>query len=577
MSYWLRTNILVALLLTTIVAFAAPDSPSARSADASMFTMPDTLSRTYRHTEAVKRLHIERDTLAARHIWQGIVAEDSLYSPALYNLSRVERGERALRYAERAYKQDSNNRWYAQNYAKHLVVARRYSDALPVYRTLVRLDPRDIEAYHALAVLYASGGMPYSAISILDSAEIRTGYNIYLAAMKQQLLIETRQFDKAIDAGERIVEEYPYDIDARTTLAYAYEAAGRDSVAQLRYEEAFRMDSTNLQTLTALVDYYERKGDTQHMFDYEKRLFRDRRVTIDDKLRRLEQYTSDLSFYSNNYFNIGAVILGLAIDYPNNRKVTDAYASHLLAAGEYETALELLRRHLNDEGTTDAEFISLLQLENYLERTDLIAMDLSEGLARFPKSLALHTFAAYLANEHDEYRLAVELIEEAIGLCKSNEELSETWGYLGDIHHSAANDRAAFKAYRRALSYNGDNAMVLNNYAYFLSLLDRELDKALEMTMKAVMLEPNNATYIDTYAWVLHRLGRNDEAKEVMRQALSLSGQKDSSLLAHYGDILWALGEEFMADTYWKKAVDMGYDAEEMRLHQESLKENRKR
>jgi predicted negative regulator of RcsB-dependent stress response len=76
---------------------------------------------------------------------------------------------------------------------------------------------------------------------------------------------------------------------------------------------------------------------------------------------------------------------------------------------------------------------------------------------------------------------------------------------------------------------------------------------------------------------VLHRLGRNEEAKVAMRQALSLSGQKESALLAHYGDILWALGEKFMADTYWKKAVEMGYDAEEMRLHQMKLKEDEKR
>ena len=51
------------------------------------------------------------------------------------------------------------------------------------------------------------------------------------------------------------------------------------------------------------------------------------------------------------------------------------------------------------------------------------------------------------------------------------------------------------------------------------------------------------------------------------RQALSISGQRDSSLLVHYGDILWALGEEFMAETYWQKAVERGYDKEEMEQH----------
>ena len=95
---------------------------------------------------------------------------------------------------------------------------------------------------------------------------------------------------------------------------------------------------------------------------------------------------------------------------------------------------------------------------------------------------------------------------------------------------------------------------------------------ALEMAERAVSLEPNNESYVDTYAWVLHRLGRNEDAKRIMRQALSLSGQRDASLLAHYADILWALGEEFMADTYWQKAVDRGYDSEAMKQHIEDIK-----
>ena len=92
------------------------------------------------------------------------------------------------------------------------------------------------------------------------------------------------------------------------------------------------------------------------------------------------------------------------------------------------------------------------------------------------------------------------------------------------------------------------------------------------MAQRAVELKPNNASYVDTYAWVLHRLGRNEEAKKAMRQALTLSSQMDASLLCHYADILWALGEKFMAETYWQKAVERGYDKEQMEIHIKSKK-----
>lgn len=577
MLNWLRISILTLAVFVTNVAFATTDHPSGRSADAALLYMPDSLSRTYRHTEAVKRLNIERDTARAREIWLDIIAQDSSYSPALYNLSRIERGGRELEYAERAYRADSNNCWYAQNYATQLIAARKYRESMPIYRALLRLNPRDIDAYHALAILYASGGMPYSAIAILDSAEIRTGYNLYLASMKQRMLIETRQYDKAITDGQRIVEEFPYDSEARTNLALAYEASGCDSLAERSYEEAFRIDTTNIETLVALVDYYDRKGDMKRMFDYERRIFRDDRVTIEEKIDRLEQYTSDMNFYSKNYFNVGSVILGLMADYPDNRKVIDAYAAHLLGGGDVEAAIDLLRRHLNDDSTTDIDYIELIKLESVVGRKELVDEDLAAGMARFPESWMIYIYAAVIRLENNDAKGAIKYAKSALKHSSNDKEISETWGFIGDVYHQVEDDKRAFKAYRKALRYDENNVMVLNNYAYYLSLMDKDLEHALAMSSRAIELERGNATYIDTYAWVLHRLGRNEEAKVAMRQALSLSGQKESALLAHYGDILWALGEKFMADTYWKKAVEMGYDAEEMRLHQMKLKEDEKR
>jgi hypothetical protein len=61
-----------------------------------------------------------------------------------------------------------------------------------------------------------------------------------------------------------------------------------------------------------------------------------------------------------------------------------------------------------------------------------------------------------------------------------------------------------------------------------------------------------------------------------MRQALTLSSQRDASLLCHYADILWALGERFMAETYWQKAVERGYDKQEMESHIAEIKANTK-
>jgi Tfp pilus assembly protein PilF len=169
--------------------------------------------------------------------------------------------------------------------------------------------------------------------------------------------------------------------------------------------------------------------------------------------------------------------------------------------------------------------------------------------------------------EYSSHEKAIEWFKTGLKVCANDQERSQLWGYIGDVYHDMGNDKRAFKAYRKALGYNPENVLVLNNYAYFLSLLDQDLERALIMSKKAVNLESNNASYVDTYAWILHRLGRNDEAKKMMMTALSLSAQREPSLLIHYGDILWALGEKFMADTYWKKAVEQGYDKHALEEH----------
>ena len=117
-----------------------------------------------------------------------------------------------------------------------------------------------------------------------------------------------------------------------------------------------------------------------------------------------------------------------------------------------------------------------------------------------------------------------------------------------------------YDCYDKALALHAENASVLNNYAYFLSLEERDLERALQMAERATALAANNPTFLDTRAWVLHKLDRNDEAKRIMRQAISLDATNSADLQLHYGDILAALGERFMAEVYWRKALDNGYD-----------------
>lgn len=525
--------------------------------------------RTYRHSEAVQRFAIHRDTTTARNIWQELIAEDSTYAPAHYylSLSSPTDRRRALHHAERAYKIDSSNKWYVNNYGSLLLTLGQYHKALPIYRHLMSLDNRDLATYHALALLYGIEGMPYSAISILDSAELRMGRNSVLSMLKQNLLLDTRQYARVIKEGEQLVSELPYDIDICINLAQAYEASGQDSLATATYERAFRIDSTNLNTLEEIAEYHARRGNHRQMLDYIERLLADERYDVARKIEYIDRLTTNTDFYRNNFFRLGGIIMKLAVDYPNDKPVVERYATHLLAAGSDDEALELLRRNLNHPTTIADDYIAVIQLEELMGRTEEMAIDLAAAQARFADDVNIILYTAYNTMQQGDYATAIKGLKRGVKFAENDIERSQIWGMIGDIYHEDKCDSKSFKAYDKALGYNADNVAVLNNYAYFLSLLDKDLERAEAMAKRATELERGNATYIDTYAWVLHRLGRNSEAKTLMRQALSLDGQRDPDILAHYGDILWSLGEKFMAETYWKKAVEKGYDSDKMAEH----------
>ena len=568
---------LSALLFVVVsTAFSVVDHPTIALNEAGVRVESDSCSLSRRHHEAVKSLHIWKDTLRAERLWQEIIAEDGDYAPALYNLSILRRAKlnEATKLAKMAYYADTTNKWYLDSYATMLFDLGGLDEALPLFQRLLSMDSQQTSTYYYLSCIYTHNNDIESAISILDSAEVRMGPNPYLDRIKVELLIDTRQYDRAINLGRRAVEDSPYDVDARLALASTYERAKRDSLARVAYEEAYRIDTTRLETIIEILDYNIRTKNVAEQFRFEDMVFNHERVPLDLKIARMEEFMEG-DFYRQNFFRVGGLINTLTKQYPTDRDVVAMYTMHLCRAGMMQEAQEYLRSHTNDANVTPEDFSLLIALDTSLKDEDAIFNDLVRGLELFPYDVKLISMYAMVHYYSDDTNGAIRVLRKATKRLKNSEDLSYCWGRIGDLYHELENDKEAFKAYSTALNYNPENVEVLNNFAYYLSLHNEELDKALAMSLLAITLEADNYNYIDTYAWVLHCLGRDAEAKKYMRQALMLSKHGDASLLAHYADILWALGEKFMAETYWQKAVNAGYDADEMAEHIAQLKQDK--
>ena len=129
---------------------------------------------------------------------------------------------------------------------------------------------------------------------------------------------------------------------------------------------------------------------------------------------------------------------------------------------------------------------------------------------------------------------------------------------MGDLLHEKGRIEEAFAAYDSSLQYKPDNVGSLNNYAYYLSEMDLDLEKAEQMSLRTIKAEPNNATFLDTYAWIMFKLERYEDAKNYIDQTLQNDSLPSSVLYEHAGDIYAMYGDIPKALEFWQKSADAG-------------------
>ncbi len=538
-------------------------------------------------SDGMKRAYIYGDYKGAKELLEQSIEADSLYAPAYYQLSLISDhlaipADSTVKYAERAYQIDSTNIWYTDSYAQRLYMVGRAEEALKIYERKLSLNDRDPQAYIILAMIHMETKAPMAALEILNTAELKTGKNSYISELKRRILIGLNQTDKAIEESREMVEADPQNIEERIALAELYAANKQDSMTMVEYNAALEINSESEPLLNSMSQYYLKKENYPAYLNVQRLFFKSPSFPLEAKISLFERLTADREFYGRNFHMLNQLVSILWVTYPEDSKVVKLYADHLIASGELDKALEIYKEQTSKTPAEYDFFKSVIDIETFKQRADSVELYTNRAIELFPDHSELRLVRANsyaYAGKHDK---ALKAYETALEYIHEDSLRSNVWGYIGDSHHQMSlevkpsvqrkNLKRAFKAYDKALELNPNNPLVLNNYAYFLSNDEKRLNEALDMSGRAVAITKRNSTYIDTYAWILYRLGRFEEAKEHMRQAIALDSTKSAELPFHYAEILAALGEKFMAEVYYKKALEAGYPEESINAKIEELK-----
>ncbi len=530
----------------------------------------------YLYTEGMKAKLIGGNAADAAQIFANVTILDPEYAPAWFELAGIY-GQatpqtrpdlpKALEFSRRAVTLDSTNVWY-QGLTGHLLIqSRKYEEAMDVYRRVMALDPNNPEHYRIIAALYEQLDQPFTAISLLDAAQYKFGRIEELSDFKRQLLIKVNLYDKAIAESQALVEEYPWEPRNYTILAALYDLRGKDSLAQATYRQAMEIDSTDVETLLAVNDYSRKRGDMATYFSTARRIVGSPGVPADAKVEFVEGMTSDKSFYMDNFLGIRSLGASLLALYPDDYDVVELYGGMVIAYGGAEPGLEFFKPYLQRADVPVSVFNTVMDIETYLKRPDSVARYSEMAVRRFSPGAELYMRHAGALSYMERYADAMQYYEKAMKYAGTDSMRSVIFGVMGDTEFQRGNRKKCYEYQRKALKAWPDNVLVLNNMSYFLSTDGpdgHDIPQAVALAARAVELAPGNPTYLDTYGWALFKAGRLAEAKKAVQQAISLDSSNSKELFIHYGDILYALKEYFMATVYWKKALDNGYDPAEV-------------
>lgn len=182
-----------------------------------------------------------------------------------------------------------------------------------------------------------------------------------------------------------------------------------------------------------------------------------------------------------------------------------------------------------------------------------------EAIKYFPEQPLPYALSGIALMMQKQFAEALPLFEKGVELTDDKPELrSQFYSYLADCYYNLDSVERAFKMFDEVLKINPNDILVLNNYAYYLSLRNERLALAEKMSSQAVAMESDNATYLDTYAWVLYKRGEYSQARYYIKLAIEKDKDPSGVLYEHYGDILYRSGEHQEALKMWKKAAEMG-------------------
>ena len=502
-------------------------------------------------------------------------ASSALYEISQYYmfLRQVLQGQVAL---EQAVAFAPDNYWYSQGLVSLYQQQNELDKAAALLEKMVARFPSKQDPLFSLLDIYSRQEKYNDVISTLNRLEKRLGKNEQLSMEKFRIYLQMKDDKKAFQEIESLVQEYPMDMRYQVILGDVYLQNGKKQEAYDAYQKVLAVEPDNPMALFSMASYYEQTGQKELYQQQLDTLLLNKKVTSDTKISVMRQVIAENEQSSaKDSTQVIALFDRMMKQDMDDPQIPMLYSQYLLSKNMEQEAVPVLEQVVDLDPTNKAARLMLVSAAVKKEDYKQIIKVCEPGIEATPDALELYYYLAiayHQAEQGDSVLSVCNRALEHITPDTRKEVVSDFYSIMGDIYHTKKQMTEAYAAYDSALVYNPSNIGALNNYAYYLSVERRDLDKAEEMSYKTVKAEPNNSTYLDTYAWILFEKGNYAEARIYIDNAMKNDGEKSDVIVEHCGDIYFMTGDVEGALNYWKKALEMGSESKTLKQKIEKKK-----
>jgi len=508
-----------------------------------------------------------------------VIAIDPNQAAAFYELSQMylemKTPETAFIYALKATTLDPKNEWYLIAAAEASEKSGSYLKAEKFYQALIELKPAHIENYFSLANMQLARKKYKDALRTYDILSKKIGVTEELAIQKEKIWLKLNKVPKALAEIQTLIDRYPKEPKYYLLLADIFVANNTPDKAFAIYQKVLLLDSNNGYAQLELAEYYRIKKQEPMAMRYLYSAFQNPQINIDHKVSILAPYFSVIGNQSQRKRALELASF-LIVAHPAEAKAFAIYADILYQDKQLDSAKIIYLQTIALDKSVFAVWQNLLLLQAETQDYTGLLKSSNQAIELFPNQNFVFYLNAAAKYQAKDFAAAAIAYHQALAITFDNKEMqAQIYSGLGDVYNELKQYAKSDSFYNASLALKPDEVFVLNNYAYYLALRKEQLPKAAQMAKHANELQPNNASFEDTYAWVLFKMANYEQALIWIELALTHSETQTATLMEHYGDILYFLTKKdaaVQAIEKWKVAKTLGAGSEQL---SEKIKEGK--